>query len=500
MNGAGQSLRATTLKGLSRTGAAHIGSSAVNLLSLALAARYLDARAFGTEAAASMLVGIWAIASDLGLGRALVQRREITAAHVTSALWGSALFGGVSVLLLWQTAGLWASFLTPGQSPVEMTSDGVADVLPWMSIGLLFASLGAIPRAMLERRFAFGRLAAIDFVAALAGGATLVVMSAGGYGVWSLVGWFLVRTGILAAGPWFFHPILPRLPSWKGFIELLRIGGPWVGSQLVGYGQQNLDYLFILRFLGVDALGYYSLAYRLVALAQIRLVPVILRVTFPAFSAIQDDPERLRRAFLTTIRFVALLVFPMMAGFGLLAEPGIDLLYGPDFATSAAVLVCLAPGGAARGVSAVTGTIFLSLGRTVTALIWSLGSGVVTALAVWVGVGGGVTGVAVMMSVSGLVLTVASLVLAGSMIQLRLRESLKALGPAGAATVGMMGMVGLLLAAWHTGGWVTPASGVVAAATVVGILSFGLALKAFSPGVWADARGFLRTMKGEGRM
>ena len=67
-------LRLATVRGISWTGLAQGAGYLVTVGTLGLAARYLRPRDFGAEAAVAAVVGVWVIAADLGLGRALVQR------------------------------------------------------------------------------------------------------------------------------------------------------------------------------------------------------------------------------------------------------------------------------------------------------------------------------------------------------------------------------------------------------------------------------------------
>ena len=164
-------------------------------------------------------------------------------------------------------------------------------------------------------RFVSGQLAILDVCAAFSSGITMVSLALWGYEVWSLVWAFVVRHAILGLGPWIFCPFNPvRSFNAVDVRVLFGFGGKWTGSRLVGYVQQNLDYLLIGRFLGIEALGYYGLAYRLIAFPQTRVVQAVAKVTFPAFSALQDDVDRLGRAYLSTVKYVAILVFSDYGG------------------------------------------------------------------------------------------------------------------------------------------------------------------------------------------
>ena len=154
-------LRLATVRGISWTGLAQGTGYLVTVGALGLAARYLRPRDFGAEAAVAVVVGIWVIAADLGLGRALVQRRDLTPSHLAAALWIGLITSCFSAVLLWQTARFWSRLFF---------DDQVATILPTMGWGLVCAGVGAVPRAQMERAFRFGQLAVIDLCASLLGG------------------------------------------------------------------------------------------------------------------------------------------------------------------------------------------------------------------------------------------------------------------------------------------------------------------------------------------
>ncbi|MDP6776796.1 MAG: lipopolysaccharide biosynthesis protein [Candidatus Latescibacteria bacterium] len=478
-------LRAAMVRGVSWTGLAQVFGYAASLVAIGASARYLEARAFGIEAAAAVVVGVWTIAADLGLGRALVQRRDVVASHLTGAFWVGLAGSLLCAALLWGTARFWSGlfFGDPGQ---------MAAVLPTMGLGLVFAGFGAVPRAQMERAYRFGALAWVSLCATVCWGVTLVVLAIAGEGVWSLIWGYVARCAVLGLGPWVLNPVwvFTRFGP-RDVGPLLGFGSKWVGSHLVGYFQQNLDYFLIGRFLGSGALGYYALAYRVIALPQTRLTQVISRVTFPAFSSLQNDLPRLGRAYLSTVRFVSLLVFPMMAVFALAADPGIPLLMGPEKALVAPLLVLLCPAGAARAVAAAVGLIFFSTGRPGLALMWNVGGALFMLLAVRLGVGWGVEGAAVAVSAGAVLLTLVSQSIANRLVDLRIIDYVRSLLPAAACGASVLVVGGA--AKWLAFGRVDDLVllGLCALAGCVGCV---LSLLLLTPEVTREGTGMVRLL------
>ena len=472
-------LRRTTVRGLSWTGLAQGAGYLIQVGALGLVVRHLSepSRAFGTEVAAATIVGLGILASEMGLGRALIQKRDAREAHLAAAFWMGLFISCSLTALLYLTARFWGGLFFDGPQ--------VSAVLPTMASVLVFAGIGTVPRARMERTFRFGQLAILDVCAAFASGITMASLSLSGFEVWSLVWAFVVRHAVLGLGPWFFCPINPVCAFNAADARvLLGFGGKWTGSRLVGYVQQNLDYLLIGRFLGIEALGYYGLAYRLIAFPQTRVVQAVAKVTFPAFSALQDDVARLGRAYLSTVKYVAVLVFPVMAGFFLLAHPGVVLLFEPKMAPAAVVLQLLSPAGALRAIASPAGLVFSAVGRTGLALIWNVAGAIFMFAALWLGISGGITGAAAAVSLGVLVLTAASQGIVNRLARIAFGEYLKALYPAALGSALMAGVVAGYK--WLVIG-VLPDSALIASCAVAGAIAYPLAFRFLSKETAAEA-------------
>ncbi len=465
-------LRRTTVRGFSWTGLAQGSGYLIQVGALGVAVRHLSepSRAFGTEVAAATIVGVGILSAEMGLGRALIQKRDAHGAHLAAAFWMGLCISCSLAALLYLTARFWGGLF--------FDDPQVSSVLPPMAWGLVFAGLGTVPRAEMERTFRFGQLAILDVCAAFSSGFTMALLAVWGYEVWSLVWAYVVRHAVLGLGPWIFCPVnANRTFKIADARVLLGFGGKWTASRLVGYVQQNLDYLLIGRFLGIEALGYYGLAYRLIAFPQTRVVQAIAKVTFPAFSALQDDVVRLGRAYIATVKYVAVLVFPIMAGFYLLAHPGVTLLFEPEMAPAAVVLQVLCPAGALRSIASPAGLVFSALGRTGLALIWNIGGAIFMLVVLWFGIAGGITGAALAVSLGVVVLTVVSQGIVNRLARITFEEYFKALYPAALSSGLMMGVVAGYK--WLVVG-VLPDSVLIASCVVAGVFVYPLVFRFFA--------------------
>ena len=214
------------------------------------------------------------------------------------------------------------------------------------------------------------------------------------------------------------------------FQELFSFGGHFMGSSVLNYVDSNVDYLVVGRMIGASALGYYTLAYNLITFPLYKISTIITRVTFPAFSIIQNDNQTLRSAYLKVVRYISMITFPMLAGMFVVAPEFILGVYGPKWTPMILTLQILCLAGALKSVGTTVGTILLSKGRPDIQFKWNILTVIVLTIAVLSGVKYGIEGVAAMVTISALLLFSIIQRITNKLIDLDMYNYFKAMYPA----------------------------------------------------------------------
>ena len=125
-------------------------------------ARLLTPHDFGLVALATAWIGLLGVFSEVGFGSALVQRAQITSAHLSSTFF---LNTGIGLLItLLGMAASWPLSRVLGAPEVQ-------PVMLALSLGFLINSLGLTHMALVYRELRFKELAIRDLIATLLGGA-----------------------------------------------------------------------------------------------------------------------------------------------------------------------------------------------------------------------------------------------------------------------------------------------------------------------------------------
>ena len=282
------------------------GAQLVSTAIFLLLARLLGAEAFGLIALANVFLAFMQIFLDQGFAQAIVQKDKLETEHLDTAFWTSVLMGALFVLLIFAGSGFVADFYK---------EPDLALIVRWMSVSFLFSGLSSVQSAILQRNMQFKIFAVRSLVATVTCGIAGIGAALMGFGVWSLVVKEIVFGSTGALLLWSTSGWRPGFRfSPEHFKELFSFGINIIGFNFLDFFNRRSDDLLIGYFLGTVALGYYSVAYRLLLIMIKLLTNVTIQVALPTFSKLQKEPDRMRAAFYKVTRYTSLVSFPAFLG------------------------------------------------------------------------------------------------------------------------------------------------------------------------------------------
>jgi O-antigen/teichoic acid export membrane protein len=372
------------------------GFALTQVLSVSFAlvlARVAAPRDFGEFAAGSILVGIGILFSESGMLAAVIQRRDRLEEAANTAL--------VSTLL----AGVGLALLSLALSPlvaVIFDSDRIGLVAAALSGAVFLSSIQVVPNALMQRRFAFVRRVVIDPLGIIGFGVTATVACASGLAVWGLVLGSYVALLVQAVSCWGFARWRPslRLASFAMWRELNVFSKFVVGSELVVRARAILETVLLGRFVGTSGLGQYTYAMRIAGQPLWALVSAASYVLYPAFARIAPEESRFQLAFVRTVRWVALISFPLSLVLFPLGETLTVLLLGENWRPAGEAVMALCLFAAGHSLAGIAGEAFKASGRSDLLLKRDLVSLLLTAGFITVLLPVGIVGVAAAVSLS----------------------------------------------------------------------------------------------------
>ena len=134
--------------------------------------------------------------------------------------------------------------------------------------------------------------------------------------------------------------------SRSDFRSLFSFGINVVAGDILNFLSRNVDRLLIGIYLGAVPLGFYAVGYRILDTSQQLLVNFARKLAFPIFSRLQNDLDRLRRAYARVTRAISVVILPGYIGLALVAQEAVVVIFGPQWTESgpvAAVLFLIGP-------------------------------------------------------------------------------------------------------------------------------------------------------------
>jgi O-antigen/teichoic acid export membrane protein len=292
------------------------------LLVLMALGRLLTPAEFGLMGAAMVVIALSQIVSQIGVGPAIIQRRELRPTHIRVAVTLSCTLGLLLGIGVWFGAPVIARFYRMPE--VEPVLRGVALLFP-------LDGLSTVSRSLLTRELRFRLFIALEVGSYILGYAFVgVILAWLGYGVWALVMAYVSQATLRAIAMQVAtrHSLRPSFDL-EAARDLLSFGFGHSIAQIGTVLSQQADNMVVGRWLGPAALGIYGRACTLMIMPATAFGKIVNRVLFPVMSQVQDERERLANGYERALAIVALVSLPISAFLWVVAPEFIPLVLGP---------------------------------------------------------------------------------------------------------------------------------------------------------------------------
>ena len=333
-----------------------LGPLVVQFIVSIILARLLTPVEFGLIGMLWIFIHLGNVLVRSGFASALIQKQDATQVHYNSVFFANMTFSLVITGLMWFGAPWIATFY---HQPALIA------LARWLSINFIFVAFGLIQVTLLRKRMDFKTHAKARLISSVGSGVIGISMALLNFGIWSLVTQFLCNTLFDSVMLWVFNRWRPsRYFSVQALRELFGFSSRVLASNVLDTIFRNLYNVVIGKLFLPSDLGYYTRANSLQQLSTKTLTDVIAKVTFPLFSEIQDDLEKIRDSFKMAIQVIALVSFPLMFGLVAAAEPLVLTLLGEKWRSAIPYLQLLSIVGLFYSLNAANLNVLLAKGRS----------------------------------------------------------------------------------------------------------------------------------------
>lgn len=185
-----------------------------------------------------------------------------------------------------------------------------------------------------------------------------------GMGVWSFV-----LPGILVAPIDIF--IYYTNHSWrpsekfttKYWNEIFNFGKNILGIQLLKTLRNNLDYLIVGRFIGIQQLGLYFFGFNAGLGISLSIIIALNTALFPHFCAVRSNWFELKKSYFSSLKTISIIIIPLVLLQSSLAPLYVPVIFGQKWIPAIPILILICLSAIPRPFADAASQLLVAVGR-----------------------------------------------------------------------------------------------------------------------------------------
>ena len=356
------SLKKELVSGTIYMAVAKYSGLAMTILITAILSRLLTPENFGVVALAGVMLALFNLLADIGIGPAVIQNKTLTAEDMNSINTFNSYQGLVLGVAFFFSAPFIAEYY--GNPQVKL-------VCQIMSVNILMGCVNAVPNNILYRQQRFKLITIISLCSQFIAGAIAISMAFHGCGPISLV----LPSAIISIPTMFVLRYITKVHfvwriDWAPLKRIFSFSVFQFLANVVGYFSRNMDSMLVGKYMGMKQLGYYNKSYNLQLMPLQYISGVLIPVMLPVFSKYQDDINYIQQKYTQILRFFAFVGVPLCALLYFCADELILLFFGDQWEQSVPCFKIIALSIPFQIQGCSSGSVFQATGHT-KAMFWN---------------------------------------------------------------------------------------------------------------------------------
>ncbi len=350
------SVKKEITKGVFWIAVAKYSGIVIQLLISAILARLISPSAFGTIAVAMVVLHFLNILSDIGIGPAVVQYKQLTKHHLNSLFTLTLYIGVVLTIALYLLSGVIADYYV---------NDTLKPVCQLMTIVILFNSANVVPNALMRKEKRFRTIAYRTLFFQVLSGTIAIWGAFHGWGIYALlVAPILSSIGVFAVNYYNYPLHLVAKMNREAVDMVASFSFFQFAFSFCNYFSRNLDKLIIGKYFSLTQLGYYDKSYHLMMLPIQNVSYVIEPVLHPVLSTLQNDKRELKDKNQKLAILISNISFPLGLILYFCGGELIRIVYGSQWEAAIPVFCILALSLPLQMILSTNVPVFQAAGKT----------------------------------------------------------------------------------------------------------------------------------------
>lgn len=357
-------LRQKTVIGVIWAAIEKFGVKAIAFVSNIILARLLSPDDYGCIGMLMVFILLAMTIVEGGFASSLIQKKNTTKEDESTIFYWNIVLSVLLYILLYISAHSIAVFYEVPKLEIVLQVQGLM---------LLLNAFGVVQLSLLRKELKFKQIAIINTISAILSVAIALVLAFSGYGIWALVWQQTSQTFFSTILAWFYSDWRPSWSfSFSSLGSMFQYGSFLLLSNLLNTLCENLQGLIIGKLFSSASMGYYSQAKKLEEVPTMSISQVVSQVTFPVFSRIQEEKNKLYTAVRQSLLAMNFFNIPLMALLIVIAEPLFIILFSEKWLPSVPYFQILCFAGLFNCSQSVNYQVVVAVGKSKETFYWNI--------------------------------------------------------------------------------------------------------------------------------
>jgi len=349
----------------------------VQILRLAILARFLSKADFGIVAICTMVLGLTQVFADLGFSVGIMSRKNVSEKEFSSLFWVQFVLFAILYIILSLCAPLIASIYE---------EDSLTHLIPISLFSLIFWGFGKLYDTVIHKDMQYKTMGLRSIISSILSLLFAYVFCLLGLGIYSLILSTLLYAAIynlwncIAGQKQYKLRLHLRI---KEVAPFFKIGVYSMGTRILDYLSSQIDVMIIGKALDMQTLGVYNLAKSLVIRLYGLLTSISTKVTLPLLAKNNDDVESLKRLYGRVVNITAFACIPALIMLLVFATDVLIILYGNQYVEATLLLQLFCLMYIFNCIASTEGILTSATGQTRLDFVWTIIRSVLTIGIVW---------------------------------------------------------------------------------------------------------------------
>lgn len=316
----------------------------IQLAYTGLLARLVSPDSFTLMGIVLGIMGFAEIFSQVGVGPAIVQRKEINQQHINGAFYTAIILGvGFTMLFVLLAPALASMWQIPQ----------LEKIIQVVCTSFFISALAVVPRSLMMRAMRFKVLFIASMISIIGGNIIVgLILAYNGYNVWAYVWALFAQNALMTIALWILQPTkITGNWQWSYTRQLVRYGAGSTLFNALNYFATKLDVMLVPLF--AQRIPNTNLNDQLLKSAMyersnyVMTQPITIMgklsdsVLFSGMSRMQDDDHKLRKMFLIATNLLSIVIVPVTVFVCFFSKELLVTWLGPQYEDAVPILQVL---------------------------------------------------------------------------------------------------------------------------------------------------------------